>query len=32
MNAQPSEHEGHDVIRLGGETAVVVAMREYHTL
>jgi len=24
MSAQPSEHDSHDVIRLGGETAVVV--------
>jgi hypothetical protein len=32
MSAQPSEHDSHDVIRLGGETAVVVPIREYHTL
>lgn len=32
MSAQPSEHDGHDVIRLGGETAVVVPMHEYRTL
>ena len=32
MSAQPSEHDSHDVIRLGGETAVVVPMHEYHTL
>ena len=33
MSAQPSEHDGYDVIRLGGgETAVVVPMHEYHTL
>ena len=32
MSAQPSEHDGHDVIRPGGETAVVVPMHEYHTL
>ena len=32
MSAQPSEHDGHDVISLGGETAVVVPMHEYHTL
>ena len=32
MSAQPSEHDGHDVIRLGGETAVVVPMHEYYTL
>ena len=32
MSAQPSEHDGHDVIRLGGESAVVVPMHEYHTL
>jgi hypothetical protein len=32
MSAQPSEHDSHDVIRLGGETALVVPMHEYHTL
>jgi hypothetical protein len=32
MSAQPSEHDGHDVIRLGGETAVVVPVHEYQTL
>jgi hypothetical protein len=32
MSAQPSEHDGHDVIRLGGETATVVPMHEYYTL
>jgi hypothetical protein len=32
MGAQPSEHDNHDVIRLGGETAVVVPMQEYCTL
>ena len=32
MSVQPSEHDSHDVIRLGGETAVVVPMHEYHTL
>ena len=32
MSAQPSEHDSHDVIRLGGETAVVVPVHEYHTL
>lgn len=32
MSAQPSEHDGHDVIRLGGEAAVVVPMHEYRTL
>ena len=32
MSAQPSEHDGHDVIRLGGESAVVVPMHEYRTL
>ena len=32
MSAQPSEHDSHDVIRLGGETAVVVPMHEYHML
>jgi hypothetical protein len=30
MSAQPSEHDNHDVIRLGGETAVVVPVHEYH--
>jgi hypothetical protein len=33
MGAQPSEHSnGHDVIHLGGETAVVVPMDEYRRL
>ena len=32
MSAQPSEHDGHNVIRLGGEAAVVVPMHEYRTL
>src|ERR1700749_4331268 len=32
MSAQPSEQDSHDVIRLGGETAVVVPVHEYHTL
>jgi hypothetical protein len=32
MSAQPSEHDSHDVIRLGGETAVVVPVHEYRTL
>ncbi|MDQ2814434.1 MAG: hypothetical protein M3Z75_21870 [Actinomycetota bacterium] len=32
MSAQASGHDSHDVIRLGGETAVVVPMHEYHTL
>jgi len=32
MSAEPSEHDSHDVIRLGGETAVVVPVHEYHTL
>ena len=32
MSAQPSQHDSHDVIRLGGETAVVVPVHEYHTL
>src|ERR1700683_1072810 len=32
MSAQPSQHDSHDVIRLGGETAVVFPMHEYHTL
>jgi hypothetical protein len=32
VSAQPSEHDGHDVIRLGGETAVVVPTHEYDTL
>jgi hypothetical protein len=32
MSAQPSEHDGHDVIRLGGQTAVVVPLSEYRVL
>jgi hypothetical protein len=32
MSAQPSEHDSHDVIHLGGETAVVVPVHEYRTL
>jgi hypothetical protein len=32
MSAQASEHDGHDVIHLGGEAAVVVPMHEYRTL
>ncbi len=32
MSAQPSQHDSHDVIRLGGETAVVVPVHEYRTL
>jgi hypothetical protein len=32
MSAQPSEHDGHDVIHLGGEAAVVVPMHEYRTM
>jgi hypothetical protein len=32
MSAQPSERDNHDVIRLGGETAVVVPVHEYETL
>ncbi len=32
MSAQASEHDGHGVIHLGGETAVVVPMHEYRTL
>jgi hypothetical protein len=32
MSAQPSEHDGHDLIRLGGESAVVVPLHEYRTL
>ena len=32
MSAQASEHDGHGVIRLDGETAVVVPMHEYRTL
>jgi hypothetical protein len=32
MSAQPSEPDSHDVIRLGGETAVVVPVHEYRTL
>jgi len=33
MSARPAEHGGsHDVIRLGGETAVVVPLQEYRML
>lgn len=33
MSAQPEEHGGgHDMIRLGGETAVVVPLHEYRML
>jgi hypothetical protein len=32
VSAQASEYDGHDRIRLGGETAVVVPMHEYRTL
>ena len=32
MSAEPSQRNSHDVIRLGGEAAVVVPMHEYHTL
>jgi hypothetical protein len=32
MSAQPSEIDGHDVIRLGDETAVVVPIEEYRLL
>ena len=32
MSAQPSQHDSHDVIRLGGERVVVVPVHEYHTL
>ena len=32
MSAQAPEHDGHDRIRLGGETAVVVPLHEYRTL
>ena len=32
MSGQPSQHDSHDVIRLGGETAVVVPVYEYRTL
>jgi hypothetical protein len=32
MSAQPSEHDSHDVIRLGGETAGVVPVHEYRLL
>jgi hypothetical protein len=32
MSAQQSEHDGHSVIRLGGETAVVVPIDEYRRL
>lgn len=32
MSAEPSEHDNHNVIRLSGENAVVVPVREYRTL
>jgi hypothetical protein len=32
MTAQPSDPDGHDIIRLGGEAAVVVPLHEYRTL
>jgi hypothetical protein len=32
MSARPEEHGGHDVIHLGGETAVVVPQHEYRVL
>ena len=32
MSVQPSQDDSHDVICLGGETAVVVPVHEYHTL
>jgi hypothetical protein len=32
MSARISEHDDHDVIRLGGESAVVVPVHEYRTL
>ena len=32
MSAQPSQHDNHDVIRLGGETTVVVPVHEYRML
>ena len=32
MGAQPSEQDSHDVIRLGGEMAVVVPVHEYRML
>jgi hypothetical protein len=33
MSARPAEHgDGHDVIHLGGETAVVVPLHEYSML
>lgn len=32
MSAQQPEHDGHSVIRLGAETAVVVPIDEYRTL
>jgi len=33
MSAQPADHgDGHDVIHLGGETAVVVPLHEYRML
>jgi hypothetical protein len=32
MSAQPSAHASHDVIRLGGETPVMVPVHEYRML
>jgi hypothetical protein len=32
MSVQPSDQGGHDIIHLGGETAVVVPLYEYRTL
>lgn len=32
MSAQADEHDGHDVIHLGGEAAVVVPLNEYRML
>jgi hypothetical protein len=32
VSVQPSDHGGHDIIHLGGETAVVVPLYEYRML
>jgi hypothetical protein len=32
MTAQPSDPDGHDIIHLGGQAAVVVPLEEYRTL
>jgi hypothetical protein len=32
MSAQPEEHDGHELIHLGGQTAVVVPLTEYRAM